>query len=101
MLEKKVEVTNHFVRQFQKRAKNHCSRPTHKNVKIKVKNIIEQLNEEDLIRINGNYFARVMLNRECIKPFYFIFADDNSHLSLLTLYTEDMFLKMYGNKKLK
>jgi len=98
MLEKKVIITNHFIRKFQRRARNHCHKPTHKNIRTKLKNILEKLENSSLIKINGNYFAKVMLSRECQRPFYMLLADNADYLSLVTIYTEDMFLKRYNNK---
>ena len=99
MLEKRVEISNHFIRKFQRRARNHCSKPTYNNIKIKIKNLLSTIrNIDDLLFYKDTYFFKTKLSRDNNRPFYFIIKDNKSHFALVTIYTEDMFQKKYGSK---
>lgn len=98
MLKKEYKIKNHFFRKFQRRAKNHCQRTDHKSIADKIRNIMTPITEEDLIEYKGTYFLPVKLSRNGDKPFYFLIKDDREYFALISIYTEDMFLKRYRNK---
>ena len=99
MLKKGYIIKPHFYDKFQERAKNHFPKMRHKNIFHKVANIMRNVdNLEDLFCHKRTYFLPVKLSRNGEKQFYIIIKDDKKYLALVSIYTEDMFLKRYGNK---
>ncbi|MDO8623426.1 MAG: hypothetical protein Q7R52_04210 [archaeon] len=99
MLEKRVVIKNHFYRKFKQRAKNHFPRMRNNDITHKVANIMSRVNSlEGLFFYNETYFLPIKLDRNGDKPFYFLIKDDVEYFALISIYTEDMFLKRYGKK---
>jgi hypothetical protein len=99
MLGKECRIHGHFYENFQRRARNHCSRLKHRDIENKVNNLLKKVDETDLITCKDVFFLKTSLSREGNRPFYLLLLDKIDYYLVLSIYTQDMFNKDYPNKK--
>ena len=100
MLEKRLVIINHFYDNFQDRTKAFFrGRVKYRDIRGIVSNIMKKVNNlNNSFCYKGAYFLPIRLRKKENDLFYFLIKDNGEYLSLVSIYTEDMFLRKCGSK---